>query len=278
MQSISKNRFPDEPSAFPMLMGVLNVSRDSFSDGGKYLDDSVAVEHAVRMVSEGAAIVDIGAESTRPNCKPLPADEELRLLLPKLAAVRNALPDVAISVDTYKPEVARAALENGADIINDVLVRVVDGRCPMAAVAAEFDCPIVATHNSRGAEISGDFFGAFVRGVADMVAAVEREGAEKIIIDPGFGFGKTAEQNFEIVARLGELRMFGYKILLGVSRKSSLVGLVGDGMDARDDATAAITAISAAANSADIYRVHDVAKNASALKTAMEISKWTKLK
>ena len=261
-----------------MLMGVLNVSRDSFSDGGKYLDDSAAVGQALRMVSEGAAIVDIGAESTRPDCKPLPADEELRLLLPKLAAVRNALPDVAISVDTYKPEVARAALENGADIINDVLVRVVDGRCPMATLAAEFDCPIVATHNSRGAEFSGDFFGAFVRGVADMVAAVEREGAEKIIIDPGFGFGKTAEQNFEIAARLGELRMFGYKILLGVSRKSSLAGLVGADMDARDDATAAITAISAASNSADIYRVHDVAKNAAALKTAMEISKWTKLK
>ena len=252
-----------------MLMGVLNVSRDSFSDGGKYLDDSAAVGQALRMVSEGAAIVDIGAESTRPDCKPLPADEELRLLLPKLAAVRNALPDVAISVDTYKPEVARAALENGADIINDVLVRVVDGRCPMAALAAEFDCPIVATHNSRGAEFSGDFFGAFVRGVADMVAAVEREGAEKIIIDPGFGFGKTAEQNFEIAARLGELRArIGCPILLGVSRKSMFSKIVGDDFADRDDATAAITAISVFEKSADILRVHDVEKNVNALRTA----------
>lgn len=112
------------------------------------------------MVSEGAAIVDIGAESTRPDCKPLPADEELRLLLPKLAAVRNALPTSRFRLTPTSQKSRRAALENGADIINDVLVRVVDGRCPMAALAAEFDCPIVATHNSRGAEFSGDFFDA----------------------------------------------------------------------------------------------------------------------
>lgn len=195
--------------AYPLVMGVLNVSADSFSDGGKYLSDESALEQAEKMLSEGAAIVDIGAESTRPNAKPLSREEELRLLIPKIRAVRAAFPKVPISVDTYKPEVAAEALVNGADIINDVLVGMENGRCPMGKVAADFKCPVIVMHNSRGEKIGGDFFADLKNGIEKRISAVEREGVsrDRIIIDPGFCFGKSVSQNFEIIARLAELRL-----------------------------------------------------------------------
>lgn len=265
-------------SAFPLIMGVLNVSRDSFSDGGRYMTPEAAVAAASKMISEGAAIIDMGAESTRPSAAPIGVEEELNLLVPQLEAVRRAFPKIPISVDTYKPETARAALEKGADIINDVIVARSGRRCPMAELAAERGCPIVAVHNSRGEDCGENFFDFLMDGLSDIVSFVENEGVprSKIIIDPGFGFGKTAEQNFEILARLGELRKFGCAVLLGVSRKSSLAALVGESMDVRDAATVAVTAISSAMKSADIVRVHDVAKNAAAAKVAREILKWTK--
>ena len=265
-------------SAFPLIMGVLNVSRDSFSDGGRYMTPEAAVAAASKMISEGAAIIDMGAESTRPSAAPIGVEEELNLLVPQLEAVRRAFPKIPISVDTYKPETARAALEKGADIINDVIVARSGRRCPMAELAAERGCPIVAVHNSRGEDCGENFFDFLMDGLSDIVSFVENEGVprSKIIIDPGFGFGKTEEQNFEILARLGELRKFGCAVLLGVSRKSSLAALVGESMDVRDAATVAVTAISSAMKSADIVRVHDVAKNAAAAKVAREIMKWTK--
>ncbi len=265
-------------SAFPLIMGVLNVSRDSFSDGGRYMTPEAAVAAASKMISEGAAIIDMGAESTRPSAAPIGVEEELNLLVPQLEAVRRAFPKIPISVDTYKPETARAALEKGADIINDVIVARSGRRCPMAELAAERGCPIVAVHNSRGEDCGENFFDFLMDGLSDIVSFVENEGVprSKIIIDPGFGFGKTEEQNFEILARLGELRKFGCAVLLGVSRKSSLAALVGESMDVRDAATVAVTAISSAMKSADIVRVHDVAKNAAAAKVAREILKWTK--
>ena len=170
------------------------------------------------------------------------------------------------------------SIANSADIINDVIVARSGRRCPMAELAAERGCPIVAVHNSRGEDCGENFFDFLMDGLSDIISFVENEGVprSKIIIDPGFGFGKTAEQNFEILARLGELRKFGCAVLLGVSRKSSLAALVGESMDVRDAATVAVTAISSAMKSADIVRVHDVAKNAAAVKVAREILKWTK--
>lgn len=264
--------------AYPLVMGVLNVSADSFSDGGKYLSDESALEQAEKMLSEGAAIVDIGAESTRPNAKPLSREEELRLLIPKIRAVRAAFPKVLISVDTYKPEVAAEALVNGADIINDVLVGMENGRCPMGKVAADFKCPVIVMHNSRGEKIGGDFFADLKNGIEKRISAVEREGVsrDRIIIDPGFGFGKSVSQNFEIIARLAELRAFNCAVLLGVSRKSSLASIAGGDPEIRDTATAAVSAVSTFAKSADILRVHDVAKNVAAVRTANEILRWTK--
>ena len=262
----------------PLVMGVLNVSRDSFSDGGKYSDDASAVARAAEMLREGADIIDIGAESTRPDATALSAEDELALLLPRLKAVRAAFADVPISVDTYKGEVARIALENGADIVNDVFVKVEGGRCATAAAAAEFGCPIVLAHNCRGESGGGDFFASLVCGLGEKISAAEAEGVprENIVLDPGFGFGKTVAQNFEAVARLGELRVLGCPILLGVSRKSSLGAVVGGDMDLRDDSTAAVSALATFAKSVDILRVHNVAKNVAAIKTASEILKWTK--
>lgn len=262
----------------PLVMGVLNVSRDSFSDGGKYSDDASAVARAAEMLREGADIIDIGAESTRPDATALSAEDELALLLPRLKAVRAAFADVPISVDTYKGEVARIALENGADIVNDVFVKVEGGHCATAAAAAEFGCPIVLTHNCRGESGGGDFFASLVCGLGEKISAAEAEGVprENIVLDPGFGFGKTVAQNFEAVARLGELRVLGCPILLGVSRKSSLGAVVGGDMDLRDDSTAAVSALATFAKSVDILRVHNVAKNVAAIKTASEILKWTK--
>lgn len=278
MSNISNLLFRARSSNVPLVMGVLNVSRDSFSDGGKYTDDASAVAHAAKMLGEGADIIDIGAESTRPDAVPLSAEDELALLLPRLRAVRAAFADVPISVDTYKGEVARVALENGADIVNDVLVVSENGRCGTAAAAAQFGCPIVITHNCRGESGGGDFFASLLRGLGEKIAVAEAESVprENIIVDPGFGFGKTVGQNFEIVARLGELRSLGCPILLGVSRKSSLGAVVGGDMALRDDSTAAVSALATFAKSVDILRVHNVAKNVAAIKTASEILKWTR--
>ena len=259
----------------PLIMGILNVSTDSFSDGGQYFTVKAAQAHAHSMIMNGADIIDVGAESTRPGAVLLSMDEELKRLVPQLVSLRGRFPKTPISVDTYKPEVARAAVENGADIINDVNADMVGGKYPMAELAAELKCPLIIMHNSRDEKIEGDFFEGFMRGMEFRLEKALSAGMSKdqIVLDPGFGFGKTVDQNYEIVRRLGELRVFGCAILLGVSRKSSIVAVVGDGMQARDDATAAISAVSTFQNSSDILRVHDVEKNLNAVKTAAMLRK-----
>ena len=251
-------------------MGILNVSDDSFSDGGKYSDVAAALSHAKLMLQDGADIIDIGAESTRPNAALLPADAEIARLVPALNALRAEMPDTPISVDTYKPEVARIAVDLGADIINDVCANIIGGEYPMARVAADKNCPLIITHNCRGKSIEGDFFEFFMRGISDLLQKALEAGLKKnqIVLDPGFGFGKTSSQNFELVRRLGELREFGCAVLLGVSRKSSLAEAVGCDMSSRDDATSIISAFAALSKSADILRVHDVRKDLNAVKIA----------
>ena len=254
----------------PLIMGILNITPDSLSDGGKYFSAESALAHARKMVADGTDIIDIGAESTRPNAERVSAEDELARLVPAIRAVRSLFPNIPISADTYKPQVARAAIEAGADIINDV-VSDESGGFAMARVAAELGCGLVITHNSRAEAGSGGFFESLCSRLGEKIAAAVAAGVprENIIADAGVGFGKTADGNVEIVARLGELRArIGCPILLGVSRKSMFSKIVGDDFADRDDATAAITAISVFEKSADILRVHDVEKNVNALRTA----------
>lgn len=254
----------------PLIMGILNITPDSFSDGGKYFSAESALAHARKMVADGADIIDIGAESTRPNAERVSAEDELARLMPAIRAVRSLFPNIPISADTYKPQVARAAIAAGADIINDVVSDESEGFA-MARVAAELGCGLVITHNSRAEAGSGGFFESLCSRLGEKIAAAVAAGVprENIIADAGVGFGKTADGNVETVARLGELRArIGCPILLGVSRKSMFSKIVGDDFADRDDATAAITAISVFEKSADILRVHDVEKNVNALRTA----------
>lgn len=259
-------------------MGILNVTPDSFSDGGKYASIDAALKKAGEMVDCGAAIIDIGAESTRPGAEIVSESEELTRLIPAVEAVHAKFPDVVLSADTYKPAVAAAAVEAGADIINDVVSNI-SGEYRMAKVAAKLDCGLVITHNNRGSEIKSDFFEKFLDNMRRKIYAALAEGVctENIILDPGIGFGKTFPQNVELIARLKGLRKLRFPILLGVSRKSMFSKIVGDDFSDRDDATASVGAIAALNDFADILRVHDVKKTLNAVKTALTIKEiWTK--
>jgi dihydropteroate synthase len=258
------------------VMGIVNVTPDSFSGDGllRTLNPvAAAVGQARSMVAEGADILDVGGESTRPGHEAVPADEELRRVVPVIAAIREALPEVPISVDTTKPAVAEAGLAAGADLVNDVWgVAADDG---LARVAAARGAALVLMHNRAEpryrdlvTEVVADLAAAIERGVR---AGVERE---RLIVDPGFGFGKTPEQNLVVLARIGELRALGRPILLGTSRKSTL-GLILDlPADQRLEATIATTALGIAGG-VDIVRVHDVAANVRAARTADAIIRET---
>lgn len=240
------------------VMGILNVTPDSFSDGGRYLDPAAAEEHALAMAEAGADIIDVGAESTRPGAAPVPAEEELRRLLPVLRRLAPKL-DVPISVDTYKAQVARVALEEGAALINDVGGLRRDPA--MAAVAAAHRVPVVAMHaRPHGDTAYADFWGEIL---GFLRAAIERAEAaglprEMVIVDPGFGFGKTPEQNLDLIRQLPRLRTLGAPVLLGTSRKSTIGRVLDLPVDQRLEGTAA-TVVLAVARGVDVVRVHDVA-------------------
>jgi dihydropteroate synthase len=245
------------------VMGILNVTPDSFSGDGLIRGtDPVAasLEQAHRMVDEGADLLDIGGESTRPGHAPVEAPEEIGRVVPVIAAVRAALPDVPISVDTTKVNVAEAALAAGADLLNDVWGTGPDRA--LAELAASARVPLLVMHNR--AEPRYDDVVAEV--VADLAAALER--AERagvpttdLLVDPGIGFGKTADHNVTVLRHLGALRALGRPILLGTSRKSTLGRILGDAPPAeRVEATLATTALGIAAG-VDIVRVHDVRAN-----------------
>lgn len=261
------------------VMGIVNVTPDSFSGDGLLAadgDDALAraVSQARAMVAEGADLLDIGGESTRPGHAPVDADEERRRVVPVIAAIRAALPATPISVDTTKPEVAAAALDAGADLVNDVWGVGADDR--LARLAAERDVPLVVMHNR--AEARYDDIVAEV--VADLAAALRRAerlglGQERLIVDPGFGFGKTPEHNLTVLRDLAALRSLGRPILLGTSRKSTLGKVLGDVPPAdRLEATLATTALGIA-QGADIVRVHDVRANVRAARTADAIIRGT---
>ncbi|GAW92215.1 dihydropteroate synthase [Calderihabitans maritimus] len=238
-----------------LIMGILNVTPDSFSDGGKYNTLEAAVERARLMVEEGADIIDLGGESTRPGASYVPAEEEMNRVLPVLERLVQEL-EVPISVDTYKAETARAALERGAHIINDVWGLKADPA--MAEVVAEYDVPVVVMHNQKGTEYR-DLMGDIVRALKESIDLAKAKGVapDKIIIDPGIGFGKNTDQNLEVMKRLGELKSLGKPILLGTSRKSMIGNTLGLPVEERLEGTAATVAVGIM-QGVDIVRVHDV--------------------
>jgi dihydropteroate synthase len=250
------------------VMAILNVTPDSFAGDGILASEAgrrgAAVEAAVvkarRMVQDGADILDLGGESTRPGHEPVPADEEAARVVPVIAAIHAALPETPISVDTTKPSVAAAALDAGAALLNDVWgVGPDDG---MARLAGERRVPLVVMHN-RAEPRYRDLMAELL---ADLEAAVDRARRlgvprENLIVDPGFGFGKTPEHNLEVMRRLPDLRRLGLPVLLGTSRKSTLGRVLGGvPPEERLEATLATTAL-AIAGGVDVVRVHDVLAN-----------------
>ncbi|MDY6893599.1 MAG: dihydropteroate synthase [Chloroflexota bacterium] len=236
------------------VMGIVNVAPDSFSGDGLSTVDA-AIAQAKQFVTEGADIVDVGGESTRPNFTPVSIEDELKRVVPVIEGLVGEL-SVPVSIDTYKSDVARAAVAAGASMINDVWGLKHDPR--LANVAADNKIPLIITQNQREASFQ-HFFPELIADLINSVQLALNAGVDwnAIIIDPGVGFGKTVEQNLEIVRRLSELRSLGLPILLGTSRKS-FIGITLDlSIDQRFEGTAASVAIGIA-NGADIVRVHDV--------------------
>ncbi|HEY5293000.1 MAG TPA: dihydropteroate synthase [Burkholderiales bacterium] len=260
----------------PLIMGVVNVTPDSFSDGGRFLDPAAAIAHAHKLIAEGADLVDLGAESSRPGAAAVvSADEELRRLLPVLQGLRD-LP-VPVSVDTIKPEVMRAALAEGVSMINDINALRAPGAIAAVAATGAAVCLMhmqgtpgtMQQHPSYGdvvAEVKA-FLHERVRAARDAGIAPER-----IVIDPGFGFGKTLEHNLELLRHLREFDALGLPLLAGWSRKSSLGTITGK--PAGDRLAASIAAaLIAAQNGARILRVHDVAATRDALAVLAAVEK-----
>ncbi len=241
------------------VMGICNLSPDSFSGDGIGPDVDAAVAQAVRMVKEGADIIDVGGESTRPGTKPMDVNDfqwELDLVLPAIRAISAAV-SVPISIDSYKAGVAAEALKAGASIVNDIWGLKNDPR--LADVAADAGAPIILMANERDAPPKAGILAKVMADLEYGVRTAEAAGIppENIIVDPGCGFGKTLEQNLELVNRLAELKRFGKPILLGTSRKSMIGNVLGVPPEDRLEGNLAITAIGIA-NGADIVRVHDV--------------------
>ena len=261
-----------------LIMGILNVTPDSFSDGGKWVAVEDALAHARQMEAEGADIIDIGAESSRPGFVPMPADEEIKRLTPYLKALAAEC-RLPISVDTFKAETAEAALEMGADILNDIWgLQYMEEPGEMAKVAAQYQVPVIAMHNQKGTDYNAyegdviaaerDFFRRTI-GIAQ-AAGLPRE---MLILDPGVGFGKTVEDNLMVMNRqeeLTEIDGFAYPLLLGTSRKSVIGKTLDLPVDERLEGTLA-TSVIGALKGADIVRVHDVKENLRAIRMAEAI-------
>ncbi|ABR48320.1 dihydropteroate synthase [Alkaliphilus metalliredigens QYMF] len=246
------------------IMGILNLTPDSFSDGGSYVDVEKAVTHAKKMVEEGAHIIDVGGESTRPGAQEVTGEEELRRVLPVVERLIKEI-DVPISVDTYKGEVAEKVLEAGAHMINDVWGLQRDPK--IAKVIAKYDVPVVMMHNQIGTEYNQDIIQSMIDFLRESIDIAKKAGIkeENIILDPGIGFGKTSEQNIHVMGRLGELNGLGYPILLGTSRKSMIGKILDLPPEERVEGTLA-TSVMGIIQGVDLLRVHDIKEN---IRTAM---------
>jgi dihydropteroate synthase len=259
-----------------LIMGIVNVTPDSFSDGGHYFDSGKALDHALRLLDEGADIIDVGGESTRPGASVVSAEEELSRVMPVIAALKKQRPDAVVSIDTYKASVARAAATEGAEIVNDVSGLRWDPQ--MARTIAEIKCAAVLMHMRgrpeewRSLQPAGDIVLLVMRELREWSATAVLAGVrrERIALDPGFGFGKNFDQNYPLLARFQELQSLGFPLVAGTSRKSFLGRtLAKDGRDAAPTERlygnlAAHTAL--ILKGAHILRTHDV-------KAAMEAAR-----
>jgi dihydropteroate synthase len=258
----------------PRLMGIVNVTPDSFSDGGLFLDPDRAIAHGRRLVAEGADLVDVGGESTRPGAAAVPVEVELERTVPVVGELAGA--GAEVSIDTSKSEVARAALDAGASIVNDVTALRSDPE--LAAVCAERGCGLVLMHMQGSPRTMQD--NPTYADVVDEVKAFLAEraalaidtgvDADRVWIDPGIGFGKTVEHNLELLRRLGELGDLGRTIVIGTSRKSFLGRLTGREVADRIGGSIASNVL-ALANGAEVFRVHDVAQTRAALLAAQAL-------
>ena len=279
------------PGVRTLVMGVLNVTPDSFSDGGKLPSVQAVVDHAGKLLAEGADVLDIGGESTRPEAKHVDAEIELMRVLPALEALRKAFPSAPISIDTYKPEVAEVAVKAGADMVNDIWgctygVTAEERHhwkpanlhpSPMAQMVAKLKCPIILMHN-RPDKNYADFWKDVVSDLSLSLMLAQWAGVarEQIWLDPGFGFAKDAAQNLEVIRKLSRIVALGFPVLLGTSRKST-IGKVLDNapVDERNEGTAA-TLVWGIQQGAAMVRLHEIApmkkfiKMADAIKAGIE--------
>ncbi|WP_337865559.1 dihydropteroate synthase [Ignavibacterium sp.] len=258
----------------PYLMGIVNVTPDSFSDGGKYFSEDSAVAHAIEMIDDGVDIIDVGGESSRPGSEPVSAEEEMNRVIPVIKKILDNKPEAIISVDTYKSSVAKAALETGAKIINDISGFSFDPG--IADVCAQYNATAILMH-IKGTPKTMQLNPAYDEIISEIYDFLKKQidyaqsrGVTKIIIDPGIGFGKTVEDNFTIHKRLKDFKSLGCPLLIGVSRKSLIGKTLNLEVDQRDLPTAALEAV-AILNSARIIRTHNVKNGKQIIKLLSEI-------
>lgn len=246
------------------IMGILNFTPDSFSDGGKFDDIDAALVHVKEMIEAGADIIDIGGESTRPNHTPVGEEEEIKRVIPIIKAVKEKF-DIPISIDTYKAKVAEKAIEAGADLINDVWGFKKDK--DMARVAAKYNVPCCLMHNRENEDYK-DLMEDILEDLKESIKIAKDAGVkdENIILDPGIGFAKSHEQNLETMNKLERLKELGYPILLGTSRKRMIGFTLDLPVEERVEGTVATTVIGIMKDACDFVRVHDVLENARAAK------------
>ena len=261
------------------IMGILNVTPDSFSDGGKFLNKDSALKQVEKMVSEGADFIDIGGESTRPGAESVSADEEMKRVIPVIEAVTAEFPHIPVSIDTYKAEVAKEALNAGVSLVNDISALRFDEK--MASIVAEYKVPVILMHikgtpknmqkNPEYKNLLNEIFDYF----NDSLNILQRAGGDvsNAIIDPGIGFGKTFEHNLQILNRLDEFKSFGLPLLMGASRKSFIGALLSKKEPAERVLGSLSVAVISALKGAKILRVHDVKETAEVLKIADAVMK-----
>ncbi len=258
----------------PMIMGILNVTPDSFSDGGRYFKRDEALRHALHLIEEGADIIDVGGESSRPGAEPVSGNEEIDRVIPVIEDIR-ANSDILLSIDTYKSSVARAALEAGVNWINDVSALRFDPEMPV--LAGQYQCPVVVMH-MRGEPRTmqqnpsyNDVIGEVKSFFLERLTALKAEGVSQVIVDPGIGFGKRLEDNLRLLAHLNQLITLNCPLMIGVSRKSFIGALTGQPVEDREDGTLAASLWSYQ-QGVRIFRTHAVGPLKVALKIVKSIS------
>lgn len=245
----------------PLIMGILNVTEDSFYDGGRYTDDARILQRAEEILTEGGDIIDIGAMSTKPNAKELPEEEELTKIVYTVQLLRERFPDAVLSIDTYRATVAKAAIESGANIINDISGGTFDP--DMIPTVGKLQVPYVLMHTpAKPAEMQqhtdyNDILGEMMQFFGRQIAQLHEQAVHDIILDPGFGFGKTLEQNYFLMQNLEVFHELGFPLLVGISRKSMIYKLLYTTPDHALNGTTVLNTV-ALMKGADILRVHDV--------------------